>query len=86
LALRFGDFYKTGNRIQLGGIKGDVMDIGVLHTPIMETGQRVDVDLYKGRMVLIADGFVFKVAVFNCSGAFPFLWDEIIIPIQCGSN
>jgi small-conductance mechanosensitive channel len=52
----------------------------------METGQWVDGDLYNGRIVLIANSFVFKEPVFNYSGDFPFLWDEIKIPIQYGSN
>lgn len=86
LAIMFGDFYKAGDRVQLGGIKGDVMDIGVLRTTIMETGQWVDGDLYNGRIVLIANSYVFKEPVFNYSGDFPFLWDEIKIPIQYGSN
>jgi small-conductance mechanosensitive channel len=86
LAIMFGGFYKTGDRVQLGGIKGDVMDIGVLRTTIMETGQWVDGDLYNGRIVLIANSFVFKEPVFNYSGEFPFLWDEIKIPIMYGSN
>jgi hypothetical protein len=37
------------------------MDIGVLRTTIMETGQWVDGDLYNGRIVLIANSYVFKV-------------------------
>ena len=82
----FGGFYNTGDRVQLGGIKGDVMDIGVLRTTIMETGQWVDGDLYNGRIVLIANSYVFKEPVFNYSGDFPFLWDEIKIPIQYGSD
>lgn len=86
LAIMFGGFYNTGDRVQLGGIKGDVMDIGVLRTTIMETGQWVDGDLYNGRIVLIANSYVFKEPVFNYSGDFPFLWDEIKIPIQYGSN
>jgi small-conductance mechanosensitive channel len=86
IAIMFGGFYKTGDRVQLGGIKGDVMDIGVLRTTIMETGQWVDGDLYNGRIVFIANSFVFKEPVFNYSGDFPFLWDEIKIPIQYGSN
>jgi small-conductance mechanosensitive channel len=86
LTIMFGGFYKTGDRVQLGGIKGDVMDIGMLRTTIMETGQWVDGDLYNGRIVLIANSFVFKEPVFNYSGDFPFLWDEIKIPIQYGSN
>ena len=86
LAIMFGNFYKTGDRVQLGGVKGDVMDIGVLRTTIMETGQWVDGDLYTGRIVLIANSYIFKEPVFNYSGDFPFLWDEIKIPIKFGSN
>ncbi|MEY1637917.1 mechanosensitive ion channel family protein [Tenuifilum osseticum] len=86
LAIMFGGFYKSGDRVQLGGIKGDVMDIGILRTTIMETGQWVDGDLYNGRIVLVANSFVFKEPVYNYSGDFPFLWDEIKIPIQYGSN
>lgn len=86
LAIMFGGFYKSGDRVQLGGIKGDVMDIGVLRTTIMETGQWVDGDLYNGRIVLVANSFVFKEPVYNYSGDFPFLWDEIKVPIQYGSN
>ena len=82
----FGGFYKTGDRVQLGGIKGDVMDIGVLRTTVMEIGQWVDGDLYNGRIVLVANSFVFKEPVFNYSGDFPFLWDGIKIPIQKANN
>lgn len=86
LAIMFGRFYNTGDRVQLGGIKGDVMDIGVLRTTIMETGQWVDSDLYDGLIVLIANSYVFKEPVFSYSGDFPFLWDEIKIPIQYSSD
>lgn len=86
LAIIFAGFYKTGDRVQLGGIKGDVMDIGVLRTTIMETGQWVDGDLYNGRIVFIANSFVFKEPVFNYSGDYPFLWDEIMVQIQFGSD
>ncbi len=86
IAVMLGGFYKTGDRIQLGGIKGDVIDIGVLRTTVMELGQWVDADLYNGRIVRIANSFVFKEPVFNYSADFPFLWDEIKVPIQYNSN
>ncbi len=86
LAIMFGGFYRTGDRIQLGGIKGDVIDIGVLRTTLMEMGQWVDADLYNGRSVHVANSFVFKEPVFNYSADFPFLWDEIKIPVQYGSD
>ncbi len=86
LALLFGNFYKPGDRVQLGGIKGDVIDIGILRTTLMETGNWVDGDLYNGRIVRIANSFVFKEPVFNYSSDFPFLWDEIKIPVRFGSD
>lgn len=86
IAVMLGGFYNTGDRVQLGGIKGDVIDIGVLRTTVMEIGNWVDGDLYNGRIVRISNSFVFKEPVFNYSADFPFLWDEIKIPIQYGSN
>lgn len=86
IAITFSSFYKVGDRVQLGGMRGDVIDIGVLRTTLMETGEWVDGDLYNGRIVLVANSFVFKEPVVNYSGDFPFLWDEIKLPIQYGSD
>jgi small-conductance mechanosensitive channel len=86
LAISFGGFFKTGDRIQLGGIKGDVIDVGVLRTTVMEIGDWISGDQYSGRVVRIANSFVFKEPVFNYSGDFPFLWDEIKIPVKYGSD
>ncbi|MCB0794252.1 MAG: mechanosensitive ion channel, partial [Flavobacteriales bacterium] len=86
LAILFGGFYRTGDRVQLGGIKGDVIDIGVLRTTVMELGQWIDADQYNGRIVRIANSFVFKEPVFNYSADFPFLWDEIKVPVQYGAD
>jgi small-conductance mechanosensitive channel len=86
VALSFGNFYSVGDRVQLGGIVGDVIDIGILRTTIMETGDWVKADLYNGRIVRVANSFVFKEPVFNYSGDFPFLWDEIVVPVKYGSD
>ena len=85
-AINFANFFKTGDRIQLGGIKGDVIDIGILRTTLMELGEWVKSDLYTGRIVRIANSFVFKEPVFNYSGDFPFLWDEITVPVTYTSD
>jgi small-conductance mechanosensitive channel len=86
VAVSLGHFYQIGDRVQLGGIMGDVIDIGVLRTTLMECGQWVNADLYNGRIVRIANSFVFKEPVFNYSADFPFLWDEIIMPVKYGSD
>ena len=85
-AISFAGFYKPGDRVQLGGIKGDVIDIGLLRTTLMEVGEWVSADLYSGRIVRIANSFVFKEPVFNYSADFPFLWDELMIPLKYGGD
>jgi small-conductance mechanosensitive channel len=86
VAIVFGYFFRVGDRVQLGGIKGDVIDVGVLRTTLMECGQWVNGDLYNGRIVRVANSFVFKEPVFNYSADFPFLWDEITVPVRYGSD
>lgn len=86
IAISFGGFYRTGERVQVGGIKGDVIDIGVLRTTLMEVGEWVNGDLYNGRIVRVANSFVFKEPVFNYSADFPFLWDELRIPLSYASD
>ena len=85
-AISFANFYRPGDRVQVGGIKGDVIDVGILRTTLMEVGQWVDGDLYNGRVVRVANAFVFKEPVFNYSGDFPFLWDEIKVPVKYGCD
>jgi small-conductance mechanosensitive channel len=86
IAINSSHFFKMGDRVLLGGIKGDVIDIGVLRTSLMEIGDWVNGDLYNGRMVRVANSFIFKEPVFNYSGDFPFLWDEIKVPIKTNSD
>ncbi len=86
IAISTGQFYKPGDRVQLGGIMGDVIDISILRTTVMEIGAWVKADQYNGRIVRIANSFVFKAPVFNYSADFAFVWDEITIPVKYGSD
>ncbi len=86
VAITLGNFYQISDRVQLGGITGDVIDVGIVRTTLMECGAWVKSDLYNGRIVRIANSFVFKEPVFNYSRDFPFLWDEITLPIKYGSD
>jgi small-conductance mechanosensitive channel len=85
-AISLGQFYKPGDRVLLGGIMGDVIDISILRTTLMECGDWVKADLYNGRIVRIANSFVFKEPVYNYSADFPFVWDEITVPVKYGSD
>jgi len=78
--------YKPGDRIQINGIKGDVIDIDSIYTTMMEIGEWVSSDNYSGRLVKISNAFVFKGPVYNYSQDFPFVWDEFNLPIKYGSD
>ena len=86
VAISVGSFYSPGDRVQVGGIRGDVIDVSLLRTTLMEMGEWVASDLYTGRIVRVANSFVFKAPVYNYSGGFPFLWDEIVVPVKYGSD
>ena len=78
--------YSPGDRIEINGIKGDVIDIGVTKTTLMEIGEWVKSDNYNGRIVQISNSFIFKGPVRNYSTDFPFVWDEIKLPITFNSD
>ena len=51
VAISLGQFYTPGDRVLLGGIMGDVIDISILRTTLMECGAWVKADIYNGRIV-----------------------------------
>ncbi|MFW2377188.1 mechanosensitive ion channel family protein [Cellulophaga baltica] len=78
--------YKPGDRIEINGIKGDVIDIDSIYTTLMEMGEWVSSDNYSGRIVKISNAFVFKGPIKNYSMDFPFVWDELNILITYESD
>ena len=78
--------YTPGDRIEINGIKGDVIDIDSIYTTIMEMGEWVSSDNYSGRIVKISNAFVFKGPIKNYSMDFPFVWDELNILVTYGSD
>lgn len=78
--------YKPGDRIEINGIKGDVIDIDSIYTTMMEIGEWVSSDNYSGRIVKISNAFVFKGPIKNYSMDFPFVWDELDILITYDSD
>jgi small-conductance mechanosensitive channel len=91
-----GDIFTVGDRIVMGGVRGDVIGLGFLRTTILEMGQPtgdgddvptwVDGRQYTGRVVTVTNSAVFDEPVFNYSREFSFLWEEIRIQIPHGSD
>jgi small-conductance mechanosensitive channel len=65
---------------------GDVIDISILRTTVMEIGEWVGADQYTGRVVTVANRSIFSAPVFNYTQHWPYLWDEIMIPVTYASD
>lgn len=76
----------VGQRVKIGDAKGDIIDIGVMRTTIMEMGDWVRGDQYNGRIISLANSYVFKEHIHNYSAEYPFLWDEVEVPIRTESD
>lgn len=86
IAIGFSTLYRVGDRIQVNETRGDVIDISVMRTTVMETGNWVSGDLYNGRIARIPNSLVLKGLVYNYSQGFRFVWDEIQIRLMSGSD
>ena len=80
------NLYEVGDRIELADELGDVMDIGLLNTTVMELRGWVNGDQPTGRITSIPNGKVITGAVHNYTKDHSFLWDEIMIPVTYDSN
>src|ERR1700692_1333818 len=85
-SIGFSKLYTVGDRVQIGDTRGDVIDISLLLTTLMEVGSWVGRDLYSGRIVRIPNNVVLKGSVFNYSQGFRFIWDEIKVLLTATSD
>jgi small-conductance mechanosensitive channel len=81
-----GNIFYIGDRVRIGDVVGDVVDIGMLRTTVMEIEAWVRADQYTGRMVTVANRAIFSGPVFNYTQDWPYLWDEITLPITYDSD
>ncbi len=87
-----GRIFRVGDRIQMGGVRGDVIDITPLRTKVMEIGSSTDGGTwvrgrqYTGRIVALSNKTTFTEPVFNYSSIFDFIWEELTIPVRHEGN
>ncbi|MCK4557443.1 MAG: mechanosensitive ion channel family protein [Candidatus Aminicenantes bacterium] len=78
--------YEIGDRIAIGNNSGDVIDIRLFYTSILEIGNWVDADQSTGRIIHSPNGKVFTEAIFNYTRGFEYIWNEIKIVVTFESN
>lgn len=87
-----GKNFNVGDRITMGGVRGDVIGLGFIQTTIMEMGQPPPVQgadpamwvksrEYTGRIVTVSNDKIFDQPVYNYTRDFPYIWEELSLPI-----
>lgn len=71
--------YNIGDRIELNGVTGDVIDIGYIDTTLWEFGGKyLSTDHPSGRLIKFPNSLLLNTTVINYTWSyFPFIWDEI---------
>ncbi len=86
LAIMIARPYVPGDRVEIDGETGDVIDIEFFYTKIMETGKWTMYDQFTGRIKTIPNYFVLEKVVNNYSRDFGFIWEELMIPVTYASD
>ncbi|MEU4770900.1 mechanosensitive ion channel family protein [Micromonospora sp. NPDC023644] len=87
ISILTGRQFRVGDRIQMCGVRGDVLDITPLRTRILESGSSSDPESwirgrqYTGRVVSLSNRFVFSAPVYNSSTVLDHLWEELTLPV-----
>lgn len=78
--------YRVGDRVEMGDSFGDVMDIGILNTTLMELKGWVEGEQPTGRLSIIPNSIVISGTIHNYTKDHNFIWDEIMIPLTYESD
>ena len=75
-----------GSRIEVAGVRGDVIDIGVFKITLVEVRGEDSGDQSSGRLVTIPNFKILTDPVFHFTSASPFVWDEIEFTVTFESD
>ncbi len=78
--------YQPGDRIELANLKGDVIDIGVFHTSLLEVGNWAGGEQSTGRTVQAPNSSIFRNPVHNYTKGFGYIWNEIRVVVTFESD
>jgi small-conductance mechanosensitive channel len=92
LVILRGNTFSVGDRILMGGVRGDVIALDFVYTTIMEMGQPpgeqgdepsmwVRGRQFSGRIVSVNNGEIFNTPIYNYTRDFPYIWEEMDVPI-----
>ena len=77
---------RVGDWVEINGVVGEVIEIGLLRTVLLETGNWTDTGHPTGRKVAFVNSFAIEGHFFNFSTAGQWLWDELQVEVGQGAN
>lgn len=78
--------FSVGDRIEINGSAGDVIDIRLFQFSMLEIRNWVDADQSTGRIVHVPNGVVLRERLATYTGGFHYIWNEVEVPITFESN
>jgi small-conductance mechanosensitive channel len=78
--------FEVGDRVEIGGHAGDVIDIRLFRFTLMEIGNWVHDDQSTGRVIHIPNSRIFSEVIANYSKGFEYIWNEIPVTVTFESN
>jgi small-conductance mechanosensitive channel len=78
--------FRVGDRIELNGVKGDVIDSRLFEFSVVEVGNWVDAEQSTGRIVHIPNSAVMRSPLSNYNIGFEYIWNEIPVLITFESD
>jgi len=77
---------RVGDWVEIKGVVGEVAEIGLLRTVLLETGNWNDAGHPTGRKVAFVNSFAIEGHFFNFSTSGQWLWDELQILVPTAQN
>src|SRR5579859_7765825 len=77
---------RLGDWVEINGVTGEVVEIGLFHTVLLETGNWTDSSHPTGRRVTFTNSFAIEGHYFNFSTSGQWLWDELQIVVPTGQD
>src|SRR5580704_11258660 len=72
---------RHGDWVEINGVSGEVVEIGLFHTVVLETGNWNDAGHPTGRRVTFVNSYAIEGHYFNFSTSGQWLWDELLLAL-----
>jgi len=77
---------RLGDWVEINGVGGEVTEIGLIYTTLLETGNLADKGHPTGRRITFINSFAIRGQFFNFSTHGQWMWDEITVPVPASAN